>query len=227
MTLAFVVAARVRSAVDADRSRPHLSLIGLIILAQLAGASRVSSQSTSTAVVARCADCTLTVSRVAQLDQRTIASEFVHDAVSIVQDSRGRIVAGPLGGFASFAVFSATGELLKVIGRSGAGPAEFRMIGAIALTPHDSILVMDQILHRLSIFSPTLEFVRSVPMPQLRRMIALPGGTIVAVADLRSGSSVGFALHEFDLNDGNRIRSFGEDVRLSETPPMHYQESKR
>lgn len=88
------------------------------------------------------------------------------------------------------------------------------MISSIAITRNDSVLVMDPLLQRLSVFSPTLDFVRSVPMPQLRRMIARPAGTLIAVADLRSSDAVGFALHEFDLRDGQRIRSFGEDTRL-------------
>lgn len=177
-------------------------------------ASSVAGQTRASPVVSGCTDCSLAVSRVGRLEPSGVESEFVHDAVSIVQDSRGRIVAGPVGGFTSFALFSATGKLLKVVGRSGAGPGEFRLISSIAITRNDSVLVMDPLLQRLSVFSPTLDFVRSISMPQLRRMLALPAGTLIAVADLRSGNAVGFALHEFDLNDGHRIRSFGEDTRL-------------
>ena len=197
-----------------DRVRLAIGVVGLIVLTASSVVSSVGGQSPASAVVSGCTDCSLVVSRVGRLEPRGVESEFSHDAISIVQDGRGRIVAGPVGGFTSFAVFNATGKLLKVVGRSGAGPGEFRMISSIAITRDDSILVMDPLLQRLSVFSPTMDFVRSIPMPQLRRMLARPAGTLIAVANLRSGDAVGFALHEFDLNDGHRVRSFGEDTRL-------------
>ncbi len=57
-------------------------------------------------------------------------------------------------------LFSQSGVPLKVIGRKGDGPGEFRSMAPIQRCAGDSVLVYDPVEFRISVFSPVGEFVR-------------------------------------------------------------------
>ncbi len=74
---------------------------------------------------------------------------------------RGELLVIQLGG-TSVIRFALDGERRPDIGRSGKGPGEFQAASAIAVTPHDTLLVFDYMLRRISVFSPERGFFRSV-----------------------------------------------------------------
>ncbi|MGV3709113.1 MAG: hypothetical protein ACO1Q7_09750 [Gemmatimonas sp.] len=59
------------------------------------------------------------------------------------------------------AMFDLSGRLISKMGRKGEGPGEFDRIQSVCRTAADSIVVNDVGLHRVSILSPELEYVRS------------------------------------------------------------------
>ncbi len=61
-------------------------------------------------------------------------------------------------------LFDAKGTLLKVMGRRGAGPGEFRNVASVTLLPGDSILTFDTSLRRLTVWHPDNGYVRSMPV---------------------------------------------------------------
>jgi hypothetical protein len=60
--------------------------------------------------------------------------------------------------------YDASGELLRTVGREGAGPGEFGQLNWIARHGADSVLVLGGRARRLSVFDPGGTFVRSVPV---------------------------------------------------------------
>lgn len=183
----------------------------LFVMAVATGrAQALSDQPT----VVQCSDCTLVASRVARLGADADGPEFNRLALAVIRDSRGRIIAGPISSRAQFAVYSPSGKLLKVVGSAGSGPGEFRNIGDVVVTPGDSLVVFDVELRRLSIFDPEFRYVRSFPFSPHRRLTISADGTLYGVGNLRSGTSVGFAVHRYSLKDGARAMSFEEDTAL-------------
>ena len=59
-------------------------------------------------------------------------------------------------------IFSAQGEHLQTIGRTGEGPGEYTQINGLIRLPSDSLLVIDQEGNRYSILTPDGEYERSV-----------------------------------------------------------------
>lgn len=57
---------------------------------------------------------------------------------------------------------SATGKLVRTIGRPGDGPAEYRSLGAACDTAADTVLLFDVTLRRISVLDAAGTFVRSI-----------------------------------------------------------------
>lgn len=61
-------------------------------------------------------------------------------------------------------VFSASGELVRTLGRTGEGPAEFRMVGAFGLATDRTVIHIDAGARRLNVFDRRSgSFRRSIP----------------------------------------------------------------
>jgi hypothetical protein len=81
------------------------------------------------------------------------------------------------------AMFDLSGRLIAKAGRKGEGPGEFDQIQSVCRTAADSIVVNDVGLHRVSILSPELEYVRSfrtLPYSLPMHGGCLSDGTLVA-----------------------------------------------
>lgn len=78
----------------------------------------------------------------------------------VVRLADGRMVVAN-SGTGELRYYSAEGEHLRTAGRAGSGPGEFQSISWIALGGADSVLVYDQGLGRISLFSPDGAFVES------------------------------------------------------------------
>ncbi len=122
-------------------------------------------------------------------------------------DTRGRIiVADDLNH--EVKVFSANGEYVGTVGREGRGPGEFQSPWVVATGPADSLFVWDSGLARISVFSPNLEFARSMPVPPywlLTGIEFLPDGNLLVAA---YGPTEKAVLHVLDRN-GKQLRMFG------------------
>lgn len=75
---------------------------------------------------------------------------------SIAVDSRGYVYVGDWMA-ARVAVLDSTGALVRVVGRKGLGPGEFRSIRGVQVLPDDSLMVFDPGAGRLSVFAPGQE----------------------------------------------------------------------
>lgn len=115
-------------------------------------------------------------------------------------------------------VFDASGRRIAALGASGEGPGEFRYAAIIAVDPRtDTVFVTDGGTARLSVFSPQLSFVRSMPFPgRARALGVLRDGDLVAMASIPDRASVGLPFHVF-RGDGLRLRAIG-DPRRPYTP---------
>jgi hypothetical protein len=107
-------------------------------------------------------------------------------------------------------VFDSSGTLLTRLGRSGAGPGEYRSIRKVAISNLDSIYVSDWGLGRLTVYSPDLSFVRSQPFPYTSDLV-LADGSFVVAQQISTREEIGYPVHLF-APDGIRLRSFGIDV---------------
>lgn len=74
--------------------------------------------------------------------------------------SDGRIAVATAG--TELRIYGADGRVLSRVGRAGEGPGEFQSLFWVGALPGDSIATWDVRLSRLSVFSPTGEFVRAV-----------------------------------------------------------------
>ncbi|WP_419164596.1 6-bladed beta-propeller [Candidatus Palauibacter sp.] len=136
-------------------------------------------------------------------------------------DSRGRIY---LRGYFSteIKVYEADGAFRKTIGREGEGPGEFRGINGVVVGSADSLLVLDRLGMRMSVFSPDHEFVRSVPLeilPQGIDPIIVPWNTdhFYITSDMERVPGLGgLPIHEVD-REGKIAHSFGSGN--DEVPP--------
>ncbi|HUG38889.1 MAG TPA: 6-bladed beta-propeller [Longimicrobiales bacterium] len=105
----------------------------------------------------------------------------LYRAASAVRLSDGRIVVAN-GGTNELRFYDATGRHLRSVGREGEGPGEFRDLQRVWQLRGDSLLAYDFFPARLSVFSPTGEFARSL------RVIAPDGRQVVVLGPLEDGS---------------------------------------
>lgn len=105
-------------------------------------------------------------------------------------------------------VFEFDGQLVRIIGREGEGPGEFRDPWGVAIDDADTLLVWDQNLARFSVFDPQGAFRRSFAPPRrwlVNTMRFLPGGDLLVAA---FGYMDTWGLHRLD-RDGELIAEFG------------------
>ncbi len=105
----------------------------------------------------------------------------------VMQTQSGQFVVADYGAL-NIRYFDAKGKFIRKLGRKGAGPGEFMSISMIALLPNDTLLVSDDLQRRLSVFSPTGEFVRTTMFESFEGkrspdlLVTLTDGTIVTRA---------------------------------------------
>ena len=100
---------------------------------------------------------------------------LLYDVTSLRLTSRGQIIVANAG-TGEVRVFDSDGAFVGAVGRRGQGPGEYQHLTGIELFARDSLIVFDRDLRRLSVFSPSGQFLRSfwsrllgaVP-PRLRR----------------------------------------------------------
>lgn len=125
-----------------------------------------------------CPACSVIATPVLELNSSEGAT--IDWATVLVRSSSGAFFAAPVSEDGSIARWTAAGVALTPIGRQGGGPGEFVAIRAIALTPGDSLLVLDR--SRITLLAPDGRFVRSANLPpgmMAFRLTALPDGGVL------------------------------------------------
>ncbi len=103
-------------------------------------------------------------------------------------------------------MFDSTGTQSTAIGLQGKQPGEFQTTDAVAFDAQDSVYVLDNELRRVSVFSPTLQFVRLFPLPwAVDAFWILRDGRLLTV---RTPSGYGDPIAILSPR-GDVIRSFG------------------
>lgn len=155
-----------------------------------------------------CAGCRVILEPVMTLgsinDADGPAGEFV-----VTLDDAGRAFVAPLSDRASVGVYGPTGEHLQTLGRSGEGPGEFRFAAEAAILPGDSLIVVDYLLSRYTVYSPELEVMRvqRLPFPD-DGSVFFSSRDLVIHASRTTRDQIGFLLHH--IVDGEVVRSFAE-----------------
>lgn len=135
--------------------------------------------------------------------------------VTVAIDSRGRFYLTTALALHEVKVFDGSGRFLRVIGREGEGPGEFRRISALVITPGDSLYVLDNGNSRLTAFSPAHGMVRTAPLPfgvDYPKVHYLPNDLLLVNANVRTPELLGLPLH-IVAPDGEHVRSFGSTDR--------------
>ena len=161
---------------------------------------------------APCADCGWTREHVVHLDGKRHAN--VGEPLAIARTSAGYWLLTPMNIPAQVAVFDSRGHLARIIGRSGAGPGEYRAIRFIKVTGDDTVHVFDPALRRKAVLTPDFEFVRTVESDVLRPYDAefLPSGRMVTSQSIPMALRAGLPIHV--LNRAGKITaSFGNKPR--------------
>ena len=116
---------------------------------------------------------------------------------SIARDSAGRwLVATPSQASPELpGIYSPSGRFLRRIGTLGDGPGEYRRVSHIVRTRGDTILFVDEAARRLSVLSPGLAYVTSVPLPTWPHDVsAAPDGGLFISAPSFDRSAAGPAV---------------------------------
>jgi hypothetical protein len=110
-------------------------------------------------------------------------------------------------------VFDQRGDLVRRIGREGAGPGEYRRVLPPFFGPGDTAFVVDYGLGRLTRLAPSGQYLGSSQLPGApRQLIVLPRG-LIASGGMRTPVSAGLPLHRLSRM-GDVELSFGTDTAL-------------
>ena len=129
-------------------------------------------------------------------------------------DSRGNILIGDLQNH-NIKIYDQNGNLLKIIGRQGEGPGEFRMIRGIDIDFNGKIYVSDMTNRRISIFDSSGNFLNSFIVTESHPCDRIKlygdhifiGGLKQIIEKSTSSYAYGLYIHIYDKK-GNFIKSF-------------------
>lgn len=129
----------------------------------------------------------------------------------VARDSRGRYFVAPIAQRGRIGIFTDQG-LYALIGKPGRGPGEIGEVQTVAVSPRDSIWVLDAGSDVVSIYSPSLKFARSFRRPP----DFLPGtpliemeGRFIAARFGVSSNLPDYGIVEFTA-DGVPVKKYGE-----------------
>ena len=166
---------------------------------------------------ATCQHCSISFRHIATLGR-------MEDEVSIMpfsqlaMDSRGRFLVAPIGVNGEVAVFAPGGAFRGTIGRSGQGPGELARIRYLAVTPGDSLLVLDAMM--LTLFTPDGDYVRSRRLPngvQGFRFISLGDGRVLFNNYRQSRPAFGLLDETYA-----EVRFFGRTIATLDLDSLQY-----
>jgi hypothetical protein len=134
-----------------------------------------------------------------------------------VRDRQGRFILGPTLAPGTTSVFSAKGQLLQTLGKSGRGPGEMREVQGLAVGLADSIVVTHD-FNRVTVFAPELRFARTFriqsPSFIVIDLLVMADGSILAPR-LGTGGGSDYALRFFSTA-GTPGQGFGPSTLLDD-----------
>lgn len=158
-----------------------------------------------------CAACQVVLDSVVVLGDRE-GPGYVGQTADLARTSDGRWLVAHFPELTRMAVFESDGTFLRTVGRGGGGPGEYDFISFLDLTAGDTLRVVDVGHQRLSILSPTLDYVRSqrLELSVSTEIEFLPDGRMVTRALIGTDERGGHPLHLLG-QDGRIVRSFGAE----------------
>lgn len=170
-----------------------------------------------------CETCRIQLDFVVRLGDQE-GSGGIGMTAGIVQNSNGDWIVTHQFEPSTVQVYDSTGRFLRRMGRSGAGPGEFRSAGKLILQPGDSLSVFDAALARVVRFSPDGKYVRDdrLPIQSIRQVKYVDPEHYIINGDLRTQQKIGLPLH-LVTSDGRIVRSFGstDPVARRDRPTLH------
>jgi len=151
-----------------------------------------------------CVSCAIRVESVARLGTASGDGMVTTHRVVVEVDPRGRylVTTAPT----QLAVFEPSGTFLRVVGRSGGGPGEYRRIWRVASSQH-AIVIYDDVARRRTELAPdfSVRSTRSFQEAPWSVLLRPDGGGIMS-AIVPSRNEVGYLLHALDAS-GQRTAS--------------------
>ncbi len=135
------------------------------------------------------------------------------DRSGIAQSSCGSYVVSVDKGTA-FAAFDSAGKPIRIVGREGDGPGEFRQISALRFTTGDSVLVVEASRRRVHLFSPDFRPVRTLTLSYpTNQVLHLPNGNIAASAPVRGRAGAIRPVQLYGGDPSDTMRFLGAPTR--------------
>jgi hypothetical protein len=156
-----------------------------------------------------CTDCEIVLTRVGIMTDSADPGSLPDQAIYAERDSQGRLYTVSRSRTAVI-VFDSLGVRLAELGGLGEGPGEFRAIRRLFVTPGDSLYVSDWVTARMTVYDPSLTFVRTQPSPYPPSLV-LPDGSFVVAEQILTRKEIGYPIHVVD-RAGRLLRSFGTDT---------------
>ena len=161
-----------------------------------------------------CAKCKIEIKRLGKIGGDEGPGSLSGIPHTSVRDSRGNLYLATEQVRDELNVYSPSGKFIKRLGKSGAGPGEFKMITALAMSRGDTIHVFDNGNKRIAIIPLRGGESRTVPFAFNPVSVkVLDGGNYLISANIATRDLAGYPLHLFDRN-GKHVRSFGTDNPL-------------
>ncbi len=196
------------------RARRWSAIRGACTLFSLLGALHVAEAKQAPSSVSRivasraCDGCRVVVREVALLSDDTFDTDLSN--ARVMRTPSGEYLVGGRRGV--LGVFDSTFRFRRQLGRSGAGPGEFRLPTQVIPKGRDSLAVFDWALRRLTLYGADLNApARSLVLPEFRDAIFLRNGELLLSGLITTASAAGFPLHVV-TSSGTLSRSFGTAV---------------
>lgn len=194
--------------------RANRQLLRLAFLSfQFSSFRSIGGQTIAIRDAGRCDSCRITAKRLATLGRST-DPELLNDFPSVQVDSRGRFLVSGTTSRSFVLVYDRQGAFLRLWGRQGSGPGEFRSIWRLLHLPGDSLVVIEQGNRRITVLDSAGKYVRSFALNfQPIEIDPLANDSWMASGMAFTEDHVGYPLHQL-TRDGITRRSFGGDMEV-------------
>jgi len=202
---------------DSPKRSPHRLRIGFLVVCLICTHARAELNCQAVVLKntisgrVKCQVCRIRVNEIARIGDK--GGTIVEWPQSIWQDSKGRFFVMQPNQGEPPQVYSSTGRFLRTLGREGSGPGEYRNAAIVFGDARDTVFVVDWGTSRLTVLGPSLQLVRSFPIPAstLSGSI-LSDGSLVVNATVEDRATVGLPFHLFDRG-GKRFTAKGDKTR--------------
>ena len=155
-----------------------------------------------------CAECSVALEPITSLADVGTPASF-SDYISIMRGADGQwIVISPIASH-QMSVFAPSGAFLRIVGRQGAGPGEYRLALPAGVDERGMLHVLDPLNARYTVLSPdfTPHVETQLAILRVSSTLLLKSGELVVNAVQRTPQHAGLPLHV--LSQRGWVRSFG------------------